>query len=261
MKGLKTLVAAGLLTLALMPGTVAAAGIELSVGVWNQDPKGDISLNAVSVQDHLSLRDDLKYSDTMKVFGRIKIDTPMFFPNIYLMATPMAYDANGVKATTFHFGDVQFAAGAPFTSELKLDHYDVGFYYGIPGLKTATDGILNVDLGLDARIIDFRGRVTGQDAVSGKTVTESKTFVIPVPMLYLGIQVKPLSWLAAEGEARGITYAGNYHYDFIGRAKFKPLGPVFVAGGYRYERVSIDTNDVKGDSSFSGPFGEAGVEF
>lgn len=261
MAGFRTFIGAGLLTLVLMPGIASAVGIEMSVGVWNQDPKGDIALNTVLVQNNLSLRDDLKYNDMTKIFGRIKLDMPLLFPNIYLMATPMGYDATGSKGTAFRFGDVVFAADAPFTSELKLDHYDVGFYYGIPGLKIATAGILNVDLGLDTRIIDFKTRITGRDANSGLTVTAAKSFVFPAPMLYLGIQLKPFNWLVAEGEARGLTYGEHYYYDLIGRAKIKPFGPVFVAGGYRYEKINIDTNDVKLNADFSGPFGEAGVEF
>ena len=154
-----------------------------------------------------------------------------------------------------------FAANAPFASELKLDHYDVGFYYGIPGLKIATAGILNVDLGLDLRIIDFKERITGQDATSGQTVTQSESFIFPAPMLYLGLQVKPVNWLAVEAEGLGLAYGGNYYYDLIGRGKLKLFGPIFVAGGYRYEKIHMDTNDAKADARFSGPFGEGGIEF
>jgi outer membrane protein len=259
MKKLKVWIAGGLLTLALTPGAASAAGIELSVGVWNQTPKGDISYKAISEIDNLSIKDDLKYSDETRVFGRVKIDTPLFFPNIYLMATPMSFSETGSKNASFNFGNVFIDANVPFTSELKLDHYDIGLYYGIPGLKTATAGILNVDLGLDARIIDFKARVTGQEA--GLIVSESKALVITLPMLYLGFQVKPVKWIAAEGEARGVAYGGNHYYDLIGRVKIKPFGPVFAAAGYRYEKVKIDRDDLKAKASFGGPFGEIGVEF
>jgi outer membrane protein len=261
MKRLKVWIAGGVLSLALMPGAATAAGIELAVGVWNQTPKGDISYKPVTGLDNLSIKDNLKYSDETRVFGRIKIDTPLLFPNIYLMATPMEFSETGSKNTSFQFGDRTFAANVPFTSELKLDHYDIGLSYGIPALKTVTGGILNIDLGIDARIIDFKERVTGLDSVSGLTVTDSKSVIIPMPMLYLGFQVKPVKWIAAEGEARGITYGGNHYYDLIGRVKLKPFGPVFAAAGYRYEKVDIDRDDVKAKASFGGPFGEIGIEF
>jgi len=261
MKRLKVLIAGSLLTLALMPGAASATGIELSLGVWNQLPQGDISFNASTGTDNLNLKDNLKFNDETRIFGRVKIEPPLFFPNIYLMATPLGFSETGSKNASFQFGDVKFAANVPFTSELKLDHYDIGLYYGIPALKTVTAKILNVDLGIDARIIDFKARVTGQDSVTGLIVTDSKSLVIPMPMLYLGFQVNPVKWVAAEGEVRGIAYGKNHYYDLIGRVKIKPFGPIFAAAGYRYEKINIDTDDVKAKANFGGPFGEIGVEF
>lgn len=261
MRYLKTLIVFALLALALMPRDVSATGIEMSAGVWNQDPKGDFSFNGLSAMDNLNIKDDLNYTDKTRVFGRIKIDTPLFFPNIYLMATPMEFSGTGSKNATFQFGDVTFNGNVPFTSDLKLDQYDVGLFYAIPGLKKVTGGVLNIDLGVNARIVDFKARVTGQDTVTGQIVTQSEAITIPVPMLYLGVRVQPVKWLSAEGEARGMAYAGNQYYDIIGRAKIKPFGPFFAAAGYRYEKIKIDTNDVNADTSFGGPFGEVGVEF
>ena len=262
MKRLHVWIAGGLLTLCLLPGAASAMGVELSVGGWNQNPSGDVSYKATSGQDNLSIKDDLKYSDESKIFGRIKIEPPLLFPNIYLMATPMKFSETGSKNSSFRFGDVTYAANVPFTSELRLDHYDVGFYYGLPALKTVTAGILNVDLGIGARIFDFKTWVTGQDSVSGLTITDSQSLVTAMPMGYLGFQIKPVKWIAAEGEARGIIYDGdNHYYDLIGRVKLKPFGPLFAAVGYRYEKVKFDRYDVKADASFGGPFGEIGVEF
>lgn len=261
MKSFKLWISAGLLALALVPGAASAAGVELGIGIWNQTPSGDISYKSSLAQDNLSIVDNLKYRDQNKVFGRIKIDTPPLLPNVYLMATPLGFSETGNKNTSFQFGNVSFAANVPLTSEVKLDHYDIGLYYGIPGLKTATAGLLNVDLGIDARIIDFQARVSGQDSISGLSVSESKSMIIPVPLVYLGFQVKPLKWLAIEGEARGIAYEKNHFYDLIGRVKLKPFGPVFAAAGYRYEKIRIDRNDVKADARIDGPFGEVGIEF
>lgn len=260
MKKLKVWIAGGLLALAMTPGSASAVGIELSAGVWNQIPAGDISFKATGGNDNLSFKNDLKYSDETRFFGRVKIDTPLFFPNVYLMATPLKFSEPGIKSTAFNFGNQTFTANVPFTSELKLDHYDIGLTYGVPALKTVTANILNVDLGLDARIIDFESRVVQNSGV-GLTVTDSKAVVIPMPMLYVGFQVKPIKLLAAEGEVRGITYGKNHYYDLIGRVKVKPFGPVFAAAGYRYEKVNIDTDDVKAKASFGGPFGEIGIEF
>jgi len=261
MDSFKTWVAAALLSLVFMCSNASAAGFEMSVGLWNQDPNGDISYKALSVLDDLSVKDDLRYDNTAKVFGRMKIDAPGVFPGIYLMVTPMNFSGKGSKNVTFKFGNVTFSGDVPFSSELKLDHYDIGLYYGIPGLKTATRGVLNMDLGIDARIIDFKARITGQDSITKLIISQSETLTVPLPMLYLGIQVKPFKFFAIEGEGRGIAYSGNQYYDIIGRAKLKPFGPVFAAVGYRYEKVKFDEYDVIADVNFGGLFGEVGVEF
>jgi hypothetical protein len=80
-------------------------------------------------------------------------------------------------------------------------------------------------------------------------------------MVYLGVQLEPFDWLAFEGEGRGIGYSGDYYYSLIGRLKLRPFGPFFIAGGYRYDDINIDYQDVLIDAGFGGPFAEVGFEF
>lgn len=235
----------------LVPGIAGAIGLEAAVGVWSQDPKGDLGYKGTP----LSLENELKYDTETQFSGRIKIDMPLIIPNIYLMATPMKFDGAGSKTMQFTFGDQTFTGNIPFTSEVKLDHYDVALFYGIPFLKTATLGKLNAEVGLNVRVIDFEAEIVQ----SG--IRESKTATLPIPMVYLGLQFKPLSSLSIEGEARGVSYSDNHYYDLIGRVKYKFLGPAFAAGGYRYEDLKIDEEDIRADITFSGPFAEIGVEF
>ena len=89
----------------------------------------------------------------------------------------------------------------------------------------------------------------------------SKSFFLPLPMLYIGAQVKPVKYLNVEAEARGIAFQSNYCYDLIFRIKVKPFGPTFVAGGYRYEGISINQNEIDAKLSLGGPFLEAGFAF
>ncbi|MDP2166829.1 MAG: hypothetical protein Q8J64_00680, partial [Thermodesulfovibrionales bacterium] len=61
--------------------------------------------------------------------------------------------------------------------------------------------------------------------------------------------------------ARGISYSGNQLISLIGRLKVKPIGPLFIAGGYRHDNLKVDEEDIKADLKFKGPFAEAGFEF
>jgi outer membrane protein len=242
------------LAIFLLPEITSAVGLEVAVGGWRQDPSGDIGYKG----EKLSVENELKYDSENKIFGRAKIDLPLWLPNIYLMATPMKFeDDEGSKSINFTFGDKTFAADIPFTSSIKADHYDICLYYGLPFLKKATHGKLNAELGLNGRIIDFTAKI--DQATTGIKESESLTFL--VPMVYAGIQFKPFKFIGVEGEARGIAFSSNHYYDLIGRLKIKPFGPVFISGGYRYEKIKIDERDVKATLKFKGPFAEAGIEF
>lgn len=237
----------------VIPQIVPATGIEVAVGVWQQDPSGDIGYKG----EALNVGTDLKYDSETKFFGRAKIDMPLVIPNIYIMATPMKFEGTGTKNVSFTFGGKTFNGNVPFSSSLQLDHYDIALFYGIPFIKTATLGKFNAELGINARIIDFKAEIS--QSTTG--LSESKSLTVPVPLLYIGAQLKPIKLIGIEAEARGIAYGTNHYYDFIGRLKVRPMGPIFISGGYRYEDIKIDKSDVNANLKFQGPFVEAGVEF
>jgi outer membrane protein len=236
--------------------SAGAFGLEFAVGGWIQNPSGTLGYEALTPGDLLDVEDDLNYEDETRWSARLSIDMPLFLPNIALMVTPMEYSATGQKADGFKFGDVTFDPG-PFYSETVLNNLDIGLYYGLPFLETVTDGMLAIDLGLNVRIYDYSLEI--HQASSGLNETEDGTF--PVPMVYLAARFQPIERLSLEAEARGITYSGNDIYSLIGRVKVRIVGPLFAAGGYRYEKTKLDEEDVQADIEFSGPFLEAGFAF
>lgn len=241
----------------VMPSQSFSAGVEFAVGVWEQSPQGRLSFEEIFESDILDLEDDLNYDDETRLFARLKIDMPTIIPNIYLMATPMEFDATGQKNISFKFGDKTFSANVPFTSELILDHFDVALYYGIPGLETATADMLNIEIGINVRIYDFEGKIDQPST----GLSESESFTAPVPMVYLAAQLRPLEKLAIEAEARGILFGDDKGYSLIGRLKWKFLKPFFIAGGYRYDKIDVEEDDFTLDIDFSGLFAEAGIIF
>jgi outer membrane protein len=245
----------GLMILAVA-NTAGAFGLEFAIGGWLQSPSGTLGYKALAADDFLDVEQDLKYDDETRVSARLAIDMPLFLPNIYLMATPMEFSATGEKTNGFKFGDITFDPG-PFYSETVLNNLDVGLYYGIPLLKTATFNTFNIDLGVNVRIYDYE--LTVQQDSSG--LRESETGTFPIPMIFLAAQFRPIERLSLEAEGRGISYSGNDVYSLIGRVKVRVVGPLFAAGGYRFEKVKLDEKDVLADVEFSGPFLEAGFSF
>jgi outer membrane protein len=234
---------------------LAFFGVEAAVGYWRQAPSGTVQYQG----DSLDLKNDLNLGDSNQVVARLKVELPLVLPNIYVMATPMSFSGTNQLTVPITYGNTTFQANSPIQSSFKLDHDDLAFYYPIPLLKTATLGKLNIELGLDARYIDYDGSITG--SVAGVTETSSKQATIVLPMIYAGVQVKPISTFSIEAEFRGMDYGSRHYYDYIGRLKVMPFGPLFISGGYRSEQARIDQSDLYANIKVSGPFVEAGVSF
>ena len=250
----------GLFSLLLMLSMPAASfgfGFEFSLGAWYQQPSGTLSFDKTTNADDLDLESDLGYDDQWKPTGRLKIDMPFLIPNIYLMYTPMKWSETGSKDVDFSFGGENFQGNVDFDSELKMNHLDAALYYGIPGISTATADVLNIDLGLNFRLLDFRAEIEQKDFDQ----KESESYLLPIPMVYGAAQIEPVNWLALDLEGRAIAYKNNHWVSLIARLKVMPFGPLFVAGGYRYDNVKIDYEDVDIDTDFKGPFAEAGFDF
>jgi len=246
-----------LLFILFLPVASFAFGIEFAGGAWYQSPNGFLSYDKTRVGDDLDLNDDLNYGDEWQPSGRLILDMPLFIPNINIMATPMEWDETGSKNLNFQFGRKTFSANIPFDSKLKMNHLDVALFYGLPLVRKATGDVLNIDLGLNVRLLDFEAKIN-QRRIG---IEESISYLLPLPMLYAGMQIEPLKYLAFEFEGRGIGWNSNYYISVIGRVKAKPYGPFFVAGGYRYDTVKIDYKNVDVEAEIQGPFAEAGFEF
>ena len=228
-------------------------GLETTIGVTQQVPWGEVSYKGTS----LDMRNDLNYGALNTFVGRIKVKTPLFLPNFYILASPMKFTGTGTRSIPFKYGDSAFIANATFDSTLKLDHYDTTLFYGIPFLKTETAGKLKAEFGLNVRLIDFKAEII--QTQSG--LSQSKSLLLPIPMAYVGLQVAPCKWFQIQGELKGISYGTNRYYDAIGRARFKIISVLFVSGGYKFQAIHIDQSGVVADLRFGGPLFEIGLEF
>jgi outer membrane protein len=244
-----------LLVWVITTASAHAWGVEVAGGAWRHTPSGEIGYEATSPNDLLDIENELNYDSETRLHGRAKIDLPLFLPNIYLMAAPAEFEGTGFKAASFFFGDEEFTGGTSFYSKTTFNQYDVALYYGLPFVRTGTLNTLNIDLGLNVRILDLAVEMRQG------SLFEQEDAVIPVPQLYLGVQLTPLDWLAFEAEGRGLTIGGDSMYSLIGRIRFNIVGPLFIAGGYRYDRIDVDEDDIKVDFTVKGPFAELGLKF
>ncbi len=238
-----------------LTGTVYAVSFEVSVGAMSQDPSGYIEYPA-GTGTRADLKGTLGLRRETRFFARAKVEIPVL-PNLYLQYIPMKFSGRGRYSQTLTFGGTQFQANVDLDTSVRLNHYDLGLYYNIP----VPGGVLDPEVGLNVRIIDFQGRITGQEVSTGNTVTETKSATIPVPMVYGGLGLN-LGMFSLIGEIRGITYGGSSYYDLTGEVRVKPLPKIFLGVGYRYENLRLkDVSDVDADIKVQGLFGVAGVSF
>ncbi len=258
-----------LFSLALLGSTALSFGVpmingEVSIGGMSQDPSGYIQYPAgtgtpVDVEKTLGLDKETKF------FARAKLEIPII-PNLYVQYIPMKFSGVGRYTDKVRFGNVEFQANIDLNTTVKLDHYDVGLYYNLPFISTATAGILDPELGVNVRIIDFEGKITGREVNTNTVRTETKTATIPIPMAYVGLGVN-LPYIKLVGELRGITYSGHRYYDLMGEVRVKPLSipalaSFFIGVGYRYEELKLDNlSDINAKLKVKGPFIHGGISF
>jgi outer membrane protein len=242
-------------------GNAFGLGAELAIGGWQQSLGGTLGYEIDSNDDIIDLDKDLDVDDEFRIFGRANIDLPLFFPNIYLMVSPTEFDGTGSKDAAIKYGDVEFSADAELDASLSMNQYDIALYWGIPLLKTASNGIFNIDLGLNIRIVDLEASLSGEEVSTSNSVEESVSQTVPIPMAYVAVQIEPIDELSIALEGRGIAIGDNSLYSIVGRIRYQFTGPVFAAAGYRSETLEIDEEDILVDIDISGPFAEIGVIF
>lgn len=234
------------------PTQAFALGFEIAVGMWQQTPTSSLDYRG----DTLELEGDLGLEGKEKPYLRARLDMPLLIPNLTARVTPYDFSASTTRQSDFTFGGTTFSGSAGYKSALKIDEYDLGVYYGIPMLETATLGMAEADLGVVVRFMQAKASITGTNTAAGASASVSKDIDLIIPMGYARAAVKPLESLSFEAELRlgpGVT-------DALGRVKYAFLSPAFVALGYRDQRIAVDEEGLDLDVRFSGVFVEAGVE-
>ncbi|NPA42092.1 MAG: TIGR04219 family outer membrane beta-barrel protein [Aquificae bacterium] len=247
--------------LALLGSTALSFGIpglhgEVSVGGISQNPSGYIQYPA-DTGTKLDVEKDLGLDRENRVFARAKLEIPLV-PNLYLQYIPVKFE--GRTNRTFTYGGTTFTGDVKTT--VKYDRYDIGLYYNLILATFATNGLLDPEIGINVRVIDFKGKITELNT----NRTESKSMTVPIPMAYFGLGIN-LPSIQLVGELRGIAYSGHKYYDMVGEVRVKPISisaftSLFIGLGYRYEELKLDDlKDVNAKLKVKGPFIHAGISF
>lgn len=239
---------------AFMPMAAEAYIFDVSAGFWTPEPTGGIAYSINGMSDSIDLAADLGFEEESLAQIRAKFDLPLL--NVAVMATPLKYEGTGTMTQNVPFGGSNFLLDEPVTSSLDLNHTDVTLFWAVPGLSLATLNTVNVEFGLNARMLSVDTSIAG--AITG---TEVKSESATIPMLYLGVQLTPIDSLSLDVEYRGVSAGDNKYTDMMAKLKWSPLPMFYLSGGYRTATLELDEGGLMSDVEFKGPFAELGLKF
>lgn len=262
MKNWKTLV----ITLAVLalPMAAPAAGVEFGVGAWYVNPSGSVSYAPYGPNQYIGLS-GAGVDDEWQLTFRLKAQPPAL-PGIYLQAVPMTFSefgGNGGTDFEFSFGDVLFNPGDEIKSDFFLNIYDAALYFPIPLIKSGTLGVFSAELGGGVRWLTIRAELQNRstdDLLTTSVLEDAARESVYYPEGYAAVQIKPTEKIGIDGEIWGYSWNGDKFWSLVGRLKLKPIGPLMISGGYRYDYYNFDKDDLTlRNAHFKGPFAEIGV--
>ena len=232
----------------LLPAAAVADVLGVTVGAnyWNFDISGTARYQTRDSSNDIDVNRDLGYDDGNLGHYYIGLEHPVpFLPNIRVSRTDIDEDANGTLTKNVVYGGTTFFVNEDVSSKVKLDQTDITLYY------SPLDTIVNIDLGLNAKYIDGKARITG--AVSGSQTANISGWV---PMAYAGVGIDlPLTGLGISADGSYITYQGSSFYDYTLRVTY--TSPWFVGADIGYRKIKLDLDDFDdsfADVEFDGPY-------
>ncbi|HHH43624.1 MAG TPA: TIGR04219 family outer membrane beta-barrel protein [Gammaproteobacteria bacterium] len=236
------------LTACLLPAAAGAdlLGVTVGANYWNYDISGTARYQTRDSANDIDVNRDLGYDDGNLGYYYVGLEHPVpFLPNIRISRTDLDEDANGTLTKTVVYGGTTFLFNEKVSSKVQLDQTDITLYY------SPLDTVASIDLGLNAKYIDSKARITG--AVSG---TQTANVSGWVPMAYAGVGVDlPLTGLGISADGSWVKYKGSSFYDYSLRVTY--TSPWFVGADIGYRKIKLDLDDFDdsfADVEFDGPY-------
>ena len=252
--------ALAVLALLSAPLTASAdfAAIKAGVYGWNANPGGWIQDEDIGREGRADLENELNLDSEWRYAIWAAIEHPLpLLPNLKLQYTPLTLEGAGRIGQSFRFGDVAFDAGGTVDSELDLSQLDVILYW------EALDNVVDLDLGLNFKVVDGSVRITGVDSATSTVRTAEEDFTVVLPLLYVNAGLNlPFTGLRVGVEASGVAYSGNRLLDARASLSYTVAHVLNLEGGWRWQQLKLDdVSDISTDLEIKGPFLGASLHF
>lgn len=247
-------------SLLFIPPAYALLGFhaEAGVGIGEHDLSGDIQYRG----DKIDLKDTLGMGKETQTTFKLKFEHPVpIVPNIYYHYIPSSFTAKKTSTETIGYGGQTFQASTVVTSEVNITRHDIGLFYNVPFVGLATLGILDLEFGINAKLLDFTGSLEGQVVGTGMVQKEEKAVTVPIPQLYAGFSITPIGLVSLNGEIKYISIDGNTLSEIDVSLRIRPLPFLYITVGYFMETLKVDTEDLVTDITTNAPYLMIGAEF
>ena len=215
---------------------------------------GDILVSS-SVASVGSDAEELGLDEDESVFSP-RVDIGWGPAHIMVTAYGAEYDGTGTAEGQLDLGGVTISAGEMVESNLEVNSLNLVTTFDFVPTK-----LVDVGLGVGARVIDFQGSI--ESLSSGDSIVSDETFALPVLALRGAVDVGPLE-VSLIGSGLTGTYsdieATVLDLDLLGEYRFDEFLGFHgsLVFGYRYIAIDVeytdDGSDVDADLNFSGPY-------
>lgn len=230
-------------------GQAADFSFRIGGGSWDQDLSGQYADEGSASFD---LEDDAGLSGSSNGYLYAQLEHPVFLlPNIRLERSNFSEDGQGTVQRDFTFRGEDFTASEAVDSTFEIEQTDIIAYY------SALDTLVDLDLGLDVRLIDadisIRSQSTNEEA--------SESISAPVPLGYAALRVDvPGTGAYVRAQGSGIGFDGSSFIDTRALVGYTSDFGIGIELGYRRQELEIDDiDDIDGDVTIEGGF--AGVHY
>lgn len=243
MSVLRATVLLGLITTSL-PAVADFAGVQAGGGTWQPAVSGELGRSEVS------LNGDLGLDEESNSFAFISVEHPLpFLPNVKIQHSEMAWAGSALISAGTTLNDVTFTSEQQADVLLDLGHTDVTMYY--EGL----DGVVDLDLGLTARMYDGEARLIG----ASEQETAQLDTVVPLLFGRAGIDL-PFTGLSAHVSGNWMNadefQLVDWSAEFMYETQIFPAVGAGLIVGYRSQLIQLDEDldDLRADATIDGVF-------
>jgi hypothetical protein len=227
---------------------------------WFSELSGDVKVTEAVIGDLVDFKNDLGIDETDDVPG-VEVWLRLGKNKLSLSYVKFEHEGSNSKNATINYKGVEYDLTATLNS--KLDTTIADLLYERTLITAVNDSRLSLILG--AKYLKFEAELTGQEVVTGTTITRSESIDAPVPVVGLagsmnlteriniGVKLYGISLDVSNTKATMINFLTEINYNITENAA--------ITAGYKYFDIDGTSDDDEANFNLKGLFLGVKAEF